>query len=128
MQARFFDRHQAGVFLYEDMREVLREPAPDMHVLTAFHRVLMLGFQGRYRDVDSPEREQLLAALSAQVAPLELSRTIPTQVGTGSRFALPFWLQSAPTQVCAAGLLLGATWWGLDYFLGAFVTTLVPGV
>src|SRR5471032_3384465 len=70
LQARFFNRHQAGKFLYEDMREVLREAAPDRQVLTVFQRVLMLGFRGRYSDLADPEREQLLDALNAQVAPL----------------------------------------------------------
>jgi type VI secretion system protein ImpK len=28
------------------MRQVLREPAPDMAVLTCFHRVLMLALKG----------------------------------------------------------------------------------
>lgn len=32
LQAKFFNRHQAGEFLYEEMREVLREPAPDLSV------------------------------------------------------------------------------------------------
>ena len=63
LQAKFFNRHQAGEFLYEDMREVLREPAPDLQVLTAFQRVLMLGFQGRYRNANDPERLQLAALL-----------------------------------------------------------------
>lgn len=128
LQAKFFNRHQAGEFLYEDMREVLRETAPDLHVLTAFHRVLMLGFQGRYRDINDPEREQLLATLSAQVAPFKPGQTIPTQVATGSRRATLPWPQSPLAQVLAAGLLLGATWWGLDHLLGGLVATLVPGV
>jgi len=128
LQAKFFNRHQAGEFLYEDMREVLREPAPDLHVLTTFHRVLMLGFQGRYRDINDPEREQLLADLSAQVAPFQLSQTLPTQVIAGSRRAALSWLRAPLGQVLAAGLLLGATWWGLDYLVGGLVATLVPQV
>lgn len=128
LQAKFFNRHQAGEFLYEDMREVLREPTPDLHVLTAFHRVLMLGFQGRYRDINDPEREQLLAALSDQVAPLNLGQTIATQVTAGSRRALLPGLQSPLAQVAAAGLLLGVTWWGLDHLLAGWVATFVPEV
>ncbi|NUT79223.1 DotU family type IV/VI secretion system protein [Pseudomonas sp. C1C7] len=126
LQAKFFNRHQAGEFLYEDMREVLREPAPDLHVLTAFHRVLMLGFQGRYRDINDPEREQLLADLSAWVAPLQLSETLPTQVVARSRGAALSWLRAPLGQVFAAGLVLAATWWGLDYLVGGWVATLVP--
>ncbi|HEF4762982.1 TPA: type VI secretion system protein TssL, short form [Pseudomonas putida] len=128
LQAKFFNRHQAGEFLYEDMREVLREPTPDLHVLTAFHRVLMLGFQGRYRDINDPEREQLLAALEERVAPLTLGQTIATQVTAGSRRLTLPGLQWPFAQVLAAGLLLGATWWGLDHLLASWVATLVPEV
>lgn len=127
LQARFFNRHQAGEFLYEDMREVLREPTADRHVLTAFQRVLMLGFRGRYRDVNDPEREQLLAALNAQVAPLELSHGVTTQVVAGHRMSTLHWLQSPLANVLAAGLLLVGVWWGLDHLLGGVIATLLPG-
>jgi type VI secretion system protein ImpK len=127
LQARFFSRHQAGEFLYEDLREALRQPAPDLHVLTAFQRVLLLGFQGRYRDVNDPEREQLLAALNAQVAPLELSHGLTTHVGAGSRMSYLPRFQSPLAHVLAAGLLLVGAWWGLDHLLGGVIATLLPG-
>lgn len=127
LQAKFFSRHQAGEFLYEDMREVLREPAPDRHVLTAFQRVLMLGFLGRYRDVNDPEREQLLAALNAQVAPLELSHGVTTQAGVGHRISSLHGLRSPLAHILAAGLLLVGAWWGLDHLLGGVIATLLPG-
>jgi type VI secretion system protein ImpK len=125
LQAKFFNRHQAGEFLYEDMREVLREPAPDPHVLTAFHRVLMLGFKGRYREEKAPEREQLVTALSAQVAPLQIGQPIATQVGSRRR-GTPGWLHTPLGTAFAAGLLFAATWWGLDHLLGGLIATLVP--
>jgi type VI secretion system protein ImpK len=127
LQAKFFSRHQAGEFLYEDMREVLREPAPDLHVLTVFQRVLMLGFQGRYREANSPERTQLLAALNAHVPPLELTRTLPTKMEFGSRLGAWLWSQSPLANALAIGALLVSFWWGLDHFLGRLITTLLPG-
>lgn len=126
LQARFFNRHQAGEFLYEDMREMLREPAPDLHVLTAFQRVLMLGFKGRYRDLQDPEREQLVTALNARVAPLQLSQTLVAQSETSRHGATLAWLRYPLAHVVAAGLLLAAVWWGLDLMLGGLVATLVP--
>lgn len=126
LQARFFNRHQAGEFLYEEMREVLREPAPDRHVLTAFQRVLMLGFRGRYRDLSDPEREQLLVALSARITPLNVSQSLVTQAGGGGwRAGMP-WLRSPLIQVLAVGLLLAATWWGLDHLLSGALALLLP--
>lgn len=127
LQAKFFSRHQAGEFLYEDMREVLREPAPDRHVLTAFQRVLMLGFRGCYGDVNDPDREQLLAALNAQVAPLELSHGLKTQMGAGHRISSLHRLRSPLAHVLAVGLLLVGAWWGLNHLLGGVIATLLPG-
>ncbi|HEY0289375.1 MAG TPA: type VI secretion system protein TssL, short form [Pseudomonas sp.] len=126
LQAQFFNRHQAGESLYEDMRDVLREPAPDEYVLTAFHRVLMLGFQGRYRDADDPEREQLLAALNMQVTPLKLSHTLKTQVNAGRTSFLQR-MQSPAAHTLAAGLLLVGVWWGLDRYLGGLIAMFMPG-
>ncbi len=126
LQARFFNRHQAGEFLYEDMREVLREPAPDQQVLTAFQRVLMLGFKGRYR-VDDPEREQLLAALNAQVAPLATRSALISRAGRTGGLFLQRWLAAPLLQVLLAGLLLVGAWWGLNHLLGEAIAKLLPG-
>ncbi|MCY1392380.1 hypothetical protein D3C76_94250 [compost metagenome] len=128
MQARFFSRHQAGEFLYEDMREVLREPAPDLHVLTAFQRVLVLGFRGRYQKDSDPEREQLLAALNAQVAPLVPSHRIPTALGVDMRMSSQCWLQSPMAHALAVSMLLGSAWFGLDRLLAGVIATLQRGL
>ncbi|RON51532.1 type VI secretion system protein TssL, short form [Pseudomonas frederiksbergensis] len=126
LQARFFNRHQAGEFLYEDMREVLREPAPDRQVLTAFQRVLMLGFRGRYSDLADPEREQLVEALNAQVAPLKASQGLITQSGNGDLFAGLAWLRSPLIHGLAVVLLLAATWWAMDHLLSSAIASLLP--
>ncbi|MGH8383213.1 type VI secretion system protein TssL, short form [Pseudomonas sp.] len=126
LQAEFFNRHQAGESLYEDMREVLRAPAPDLHVLTVFQRVLMLGFQGRYRAINDPEREQLLTTLNAQVAPLSLDQMLTTSSTRGGRLPGRRWLQSPLAHVLLAGVLLVGVWWGLDYQLGRVIATLFP--
>lgn len=127
LQARFFNRHQAGEFLYEEMREVLREPAPDRHVMTAFQRILMLGFRGRYRELSDPEREQLLVALGAQITPLGINQRLVTRAGRGNRIAGMSWLSSPLVPVLAVPALLAATWWGLDQLLSGAVASLLPG-
>ena len=126
LQTKFFNRHQAGEFLYEDMREVLREPAPDRHVLTAFQRVLMLGFRGRYRDLSDPQREQLLVDLSARITPLQVSQSLITQANGSELIAGLAWLRSPLVHVVGVGMLLAATWWGLDYLLSGAIASLLP--
>lgn len=127
LQTRFFNRHQAGESLYEEMREVLREPAPDRQVITAFQRILMLGFRGRYRELSDPEREQLMAALGARITPLSINQRLITQVGRGNWIAGMTWLRSPLTHVLAVAALLGATWWGLDHLLSGAIASLLPG-
>ncbi|MBI3904784.1 MAG: DotU family type IV/VI secretion system protein [Pseudomonas fluorescens] len=125
LQTKFFNRHQAGEFLYEDMREVLREPAADTLVLTAFQRVLTLGFKGRYADINDPEREQLLTALNERVAPLKLHlRSTVTVIG-GRGMTLFSGLRAPLVNALAAGLLLVALWYGLDQWLGGLAATLL---
>ncbi|WP_420234472.1 type VI secretion system protein TssL, short form [Pseudomonas sp. ABY48] len=122
LQAKLFNRHQAGEFLYEEMRQVLGEPSPDPHVLTVFHRVLMLGFKGRYTDLADPEREQVLAALEAQVAPLRTSRNLVTRKPQSlARHPSP-WVHGM-----AVALLLAGSWWAMDHWLAGVVAALLPG-
>jgi type VI secretion system protein ImpK len=127
LQAQFFSRHQAGESLYEDMREVLREPAPDRHVLTVFQRMLMLGFQGRYRDADDPEREQLLAALDEQVEPLRPAHRLGTQVHAGRRAGILPGLQTPLAHALAVSSLLGGVWWAIDRYLGGAISIFMSG-
>ena len=127
LQAKFFGHHQAGEFLYEDLREVLREPAPDPWVLTAFQRILMLGFQGRYRDVNDHEREQLLEALTARVPPLALNHGFTSQVNVRQGMnPLRGW-RSPLAHFFLVGLLLVGVWRGLDRWLGGLIATLLSG-
>jgi type VI secretion system protein ImpK len=125
LQARFFKRHQAGVSLYEDMREVLREPASDPQVLAMFQRVLALGFHGQYSGQNAPERTQLLAALNEQVPPLVLERALPTQRGTGRQGFARGWLRAPLLHALTGGLLLLATWYSMDRQLGVLLQTLL---
>ncbi|WP_271411939.1 type VI secretion system protein TssL, short form [Pseudomonas sp. Q1-7] len=127
LQAKFFNRHQAGEFLYEDMREVLRDPAPDLQVLTVFQRVLMLGFKGRYSDLEYPEREQILSALSARVAPFVIRHALISGPGRTDGFHVQRLLHSPLMQCLAAVVLLVGAWWGLNHLLGEAITSLLPG-
>jgi type VI secretion system protein ImpK len=127
LQARFFNRHQAGVYLYEEMSEVIREAAPDPFVLTVYHRVLMLGFLGRYRTLEDPERQQMVTRLNAHVFPLKIHEGVPTHIGDGQRGTYLTWLGSPVLHVLAGALVLAATWWGFDYLLAKQISSLALG-
>ncbi|WP_447748185.1 type VI secretion system protein TssL, short form [Pseudomonas nicosulfuronedens] len=125
LQAHFFSRHQAGDQLYEDMREALAEPAPDLRVLTCYQRVLMLGFLGRYQLEDS-ERERLLSTLNTQVEPFAATGKAPLLV-RASGAGLHHWLGAAWLHVAVAAVLLVGLWLVLQHLLGNTVATLLPG-
>jgi type VI secretion system protein ImpK len=94
-------------------------------VLTVFQRVLMLGFQGRYRDPSDPERERLLNALNAHVAPLRPGQGLIIQACGGVVAGLG-WLQSPLLHVLAAAVVLAAMWWGLNQLLSDTLVSLLP--
>jgi len=126
LQAKFFSSHQAGESLYEDMRTALREASVHPHVLTVFHRVLMLGFLGRYREANHPERQQLLTAISAEVPPLVTSQSLVIPLGSGPRMPIWGWLRSPLVHIVMAAAVLVSAWWGLDNALGEAVASLLP--
>lgn len=73
LQARYFGSLHAGEALWDRIAEVLRQPAPDMAVLTCYHRVIALGFQGLYSmgSVSQSQREEAMKALAERVPPLD---------------------------------------------------------
>lgn len=116
LQAHFFKRHEAGVQVYEDMREVLAEPAPDRSLLTCYQRMLLMGFQGCYRGDNAAPREQLLAALSERVGPFSANPAIGGLLRQ-RRSGVVHWLGSPWLHVTAACLLLAGLWLGFDHSL-----------
>ncbi|EJX0633946.1 type VI secretion system protein TssL, short form [Salmonella enterica] len=125
LQSLFFNTLQAGELLYERMKQVLQEPAPTQAVLTCFHRVLLLGFRGRYQSPESVEREQLISTLSERVKPFSVLPEMPllNVPLSGSRHSLwhsPFfWL-------LALVFILAGVWWGLHNWLNVLVNELLP--
>ncbi|WP_350307719.1 type VI secretion system protein TssL, short form, partial [Photorhabdus viridis] len=87
LQAHFFGTAEAGNRLYERIRTVLDGPTPDQAVLTCFHRVLLLGFQGDYREDTSLIREQLITRLSQHILPFDSFQPSPGLVRILPSFA-----------------------------------------
>lgn len=77
LQARYFNTLNAGEELWERIRTVLNEPAPDTAVLTCFYRALTLGFSGRYREQGDERREDVVRKLSQLVPPFISAQDTP---------------------------------------------------
>ncbi|EOW6674165.1 type VI secretion system protein TssL, short form [Cronobacter dublinensis] len=76
LQARFFSTLNAGEDLWEQIRILLREPAPDSAVLTCLYRTLQLGFVGQYRAQDDERREDVVRELRARVTEKNSTRNV----------------------------------------------------
>jgi type VI secretion system protein ImpK len=77
LQARYFNTLNAGEELWERIRNVLHEPAPDIAVLTCFYRALTLGFSGRYREQGDERREDVVRKLNQLVPPFASAQEMP---------------------------------------------------
>lgn len=77
LQAHFFGTLNAGEELWERIRAILKETAPDTAVLTCLYRTVQLGFVGQYRAQDDERREDVVCKLSERVAPFTLAQDAP---------------------------------------------------
>ncbi|EIX6435552.1 type VI secretion system protein TssL, short form [Salmonella enterica] len=122
LQARYFSTTNAGEELWERIRTVLREPAPDVAVLTCFYRALTLGFVGRYREQDDERREDVLESLATQALPFRLQHDTPViahAAGSsgGQRRWWLAWISGAIT--------LAVMWFAFSHILQGLVTQLI---
>lgn len=121
LQARFFNTLNAGEELWERIRTVLQEPAPDVAVLTCFYRALTLGFVGRYRERSDERREDVVRKLSQRVPPFSAPQEMPV-VSRSSRLhsgRRSYWL----SWVAGVAILL-ALWFALSGSLAGMVSKL----
>lgn len=100
LQARFFGTLNAGEELWERIRHLLKETAPDPAVLLCLYRTLQLGFVGQYRAEDDQHREDVVRTLSERVPPFTLA-------------------QDAPIVARASRLRSGRRWYWLSWVTGA---------
>lgn len=77
LQAHFFGTLNAGEELWERIRHLLNETAPDMAVLTCMYRTLQLGFVGQYRARDDERREDVIRVLGERVPAFSLAQDAP---------------------------------------------------
>lgn len=125
LQAHFFGTLNAGEELWERIRNLLKETAPDIAVLTCMYRTLQLGFVGQYRAEDDERRDDVVRALGERVPAFTLAQDAPI-VARASRLRggrRGYWL----TWVVAAVALV-ALWFFLSSSLAELVSqTVRPG-
>lgn len=118
LQAHFYGTLNAGEELWQRIRHLLKETAPDAAVLTCLYRTLQLGFVGQYRAQDDERREDVIRALEKRVPPFPLTQDAPivarlSRLRSGRRV---YWLSWGIGAIVLAGL------W---FFLSSSLTELV---
>lgn len=118
LQAHFFGTLNAGEELWERIRNLLKETAPDTAVLTCMYRTLQLGFVGQYRAQDDERREDVVRALGERVPAFTLAQDAPivarvSRLRSGRRLYWLSWFLGA--------VILAALW----FFLSSSLTELV---
>ncbi|MFU2318805.1 type VI secretion system protein TssL, short form [Rahnella sp. PCH160] len=121
LQARYFNTLNAGEELWERIRTVLQEPAPDTAVLTCFYRALTLGFVGRYREQGDERREDVVRKLSLLVPAFSQTQDAPivsrsSRLRSGRKMYWFSWVLGI--------VLLAALWFGLSTTLAKMVSQL----
>lgn len=127
LQGYFLGTMDAGDTLCERMRDGLREPAPDKAVLTCFQRVMMLGFLGSFRSLNSPERQKLVNELSEHIAPFSYPQSHPVLAESRAGRGMGGWLSSWPVRIGLSVIVVATLWWGLNNWLDQLLLTLLPG-
>ncbi|HCJ6522131.1 TPA: type VI secretion system protein TssL, short form [Enterobacter cloacae] len=118
LQAHFFGTLNAGEELWVRIRNLLKETAPDMAVLTCMYRTLQLGFVGQYRAEDHERRDDVVRALGERVPAFTLSQDAPI-VARASR------LRSGRRLYWLSWIIGTAVLVGLWFFLSSSLTELV---
>lgn len=125
LQARFFGSLRAGEALWDRIAEVLRQPAPNMAVLTCYHRVIVLGFQGLFslNAVSQTQRDEVVKALSERVSPPDAGLSLVVDRQGKHRWSL---MRSVWFWVVLAVLITGVVWWGGHLWLQSLLSAQIP--
>ncbi|TPG61978.1 type VI secretion system protein TssL, short form [Ewingella americana] len=127
LQVHFFHSMDAGDQFFERVWQLLRQPAPDIALLTCFHRALTFGFMGKYiRDANNPERESLVTELSNMLphdtTPLSAPITASQNVSLRHPWLRSAWFIGALGLLAVVGLSLG-----LHAYLQSLLNQWFPG-
>lgn len=125
LQARFFGSLRAGEALWDRIAEVLRQPSPNPAVLTCYHRVIALGFQGLYslKAVSQSQRDEVVKALSERCSPPDAGLSLVVHRMGKHRWSL---MRSVWFWIAFAIILTGVIWWGGHLWLQALLSAQIP--
>lgn len=125
LQARYFGSLHAGEALWDRITEVLRQPAPNIAVLTCYHRVIALGFRGLYSisSVSQSQREEVIKALSEQVPPLNADISLVVRRTRKHRYSI---LRSVWFWAATAAVIAAVAWWGGHLWLQGLLSAQLP--
>lgn len=107
LQGHYLGNIHGGDFFYEHIKKQLRESAPSEAVLTCYHRMLTLGYQGKYYRVggeENEERQSLLKQLR-ELLPASKDKINNPIFVRNRRPDIRFWRRS-PWVVQLLGLLV----------------------
>lgn len=66
LQAKYFNTLDAGNKLWDKLQDLLKRPIENQDILICFHRVIALGFIGKYYQNNTPEREKIIVLLNKE--------------------------------------------------------------
>ncbi|MGK3141379.1 type VI secretion system protein TssL, short form [Pantoea sp. C2G6] len=125
LQARFFGSLRAGEAIWDRIAEVLRQPSPNIAVLTCYHRMIALGFQGLYslKAVNQTQRDEVVSALSERVSPPDGGLSLIVCRLGKHRWSL---IRSVWFWVLLAVIITGVVWWGGHLWLQSLLSAQIP--
>ncbi|WP_374448504.1 type VI secretion system protein TssL, short form [Providencia sp.] len=123
LQARYFNTLDAGEQIWDRLRGLLSEAAPNQAALTCFYRILTLGFVGKFRRLDHPEREQIVVQLNALLPRFQSISKLPLVIKPKLRFSRRrlYWLSWL-----AGAVVIFAMWWGFSNSLEHLLQQWMP--
>ncbi|MGV3345837.1 type VI secretion system protein TssL, short form [Enterobacteriaceae bacterium LUAb1] len=107
LQGHFLGHLHGGEHFYEHIKKLLRDPSPAEAVVACYHRMLTLGYQGKYINdgaEENEERQSLLKQLGERLPAATDKINAPIFI-LNRRPDMPFW-RRAPWVIRLLGLLL----------------------
>lgn len=103
LQGHFLGHIHGGDLFYENIKKLLRDPAPSQAIIACYHRMLLLGYKGKLRTEENEERQALMKQLCERL-PAITDHINPPVFIHSTRPDIRFWRRS-PWAMCGLALL-----------------------